>query len=104
MVEIKIRREGSTRLLKMTGHADYAKDGQPDIICAACSALLYAFLGWLSNHPAEYEEEEPIRVCPGDVTVKLRVKGPFLDTALDSALEGFSQLARTAPDSVRLLQ
>lgn len=33
----------------MEGHAEFAAPGQPDIVCAACSAIGYALLGALEN-------------------------------------------------------
>lgn len=41
MTTIKFTCEDDTLRVSFNGHAGYAKDGEPDIVCSACSTLAF---------------------------------------------------------------
>lgn len=47
MINVNINTEQYT--LKMSGHADYADKGTPDIVCAAASTLFFTMANSLDN-------------------------------------------------------
>ena len=102
LVNVTYDKFGKTRRLTMTGHADYAKDGQPDIVCAACSAILYTLLGWMGNNRAGYKEIEPIEVNPGAVKLYVGSTTSEFDAVFDATIIGLKQVAMAAPESVRI--
>ena len=67
MISIAIQTKGGMRVLEMKGHADFSQNGEPDIVCAGCSAVVYALLGWMENHPERSQKKAPTRVAPGEV-------------------------------------
>ena len=45
MISVVITNAGRRRALEMQGHAGFSQKGEPDIVCAGCSAVVYALLG-----------------------------------------------------------
>ena len=42
MISVVITNAGRRRALAMNGHAGFSQKGEPDIVCAGCSAVVYA--------------------------------------------------------------
>lgn len=55
MITARYTTDNGRYALTVEGHAGYDEYGK-DIVCAAVSALVFALLGWLEDHPeaAEY--------------------------------------------------
>jgi uncharacterized protein YsxB (DUF464 family) len=95
MVRISVRQRGDTRCLVMAGHAGYNTGN--DIVCAGCSALAYALMGWMENAP----ERVTRRVCDlGDGELRLSGSGDdCFAAAFDMTVIGLAQIARKYPEN-----
>ena len=97
---------GRRHVLKVTGHAGYAQEGEPDIVCAAISALSCTLLQCLADEEARggltvfsYTQEG------GNVEVDaLATHGAAARVAVmfEMARTGFAMLADTYPAHVTI--
>jgi len=104
MTSVTYRREdGEGRFtLRVSGHAGYAAEGGPDIVCAAISALACALIGYVGKLYDEGQAEAfAFAQQPGDVWVRAReCGGARVGAAFDMAAEGLAMLADTYPGCV----
>lgn len=76
MTEIKYRHKSKSFELTVTGHAEYSKNKEPDIVCSAISALVST----LGSKISELEEKNVFQMCPkiilesGNAVIKARVR------------------------------
>lgn len=99
MIRAKYRTDGEGHSLVMNGHAGYAQSGD-DIVCAGASSIVFALLGWLENHPEEYDFLNT-DVHSGDVLVACE-GGERTAVAFEMAAIGLLQLADKYPDHVAI--
>ena len=52
MLKVRVREKENLMEIKMEGHADYAEAGK-DIVCSACSILLFTLLEELQKQQAK---------------------------------------------------
>jgi uncharacterized protein YsxB (DUF464 family) len=98
VVTVIARELSGRRELRMEGHAGY--NAGNDIVCAGCSALAYALLGWIANN-AESVSVDEASDREGLVTVCASGDERF-GAAFDTAVIGLSQIAKRYPDNVRV--
>lgn len=104
MVSVRVTSKGKNRALEMSGHACCAEKGQPDLVCAGCSAVIYSLLGFMENHPESFRALSPRRVFPGEVLLAVSSEGEAFDAAFETAVIGLLQIEKTAPKGVRVLR
>jgi uncharacterized protein YsxB (DUF464 family) len=100
MTKITVTQDGYRRSLVMEGHADYSPGD--DIVCAGCSAIAYALLGWCKNFPSSVWDVEDMHDAEGDVVIKCSGDVRFM-TAFDMAIIGLAQIAAKFPDNVIII-
>lgn len=99
MVEAWFYRSGGEWTLRMMGHAGYAP-GQ-DVVCAGCSAIAYALLGWAVNaHRGAVLEQ---RDEPGDFVLCFAGAGDPADAVFSMAEIGLRQIEKAYPENVRVV-
>lgn len=103
MITVKVTRNGQGMITgyKVSGHADYAEEGQ-DIICSAISALTQAPLIGLERHlklhpTYEVNQEQgllkvALNSAPNDLT----------EAILETMLLGVASIAKQCPKYVRI--
>lgn len=95
MIRARYRTDGTAHSLILTGHANYAEAGK-DIVCAGCSAIVYALLGWLENHVDDLAYSST-NVEPGDTWAYCE-GGSDTAIAFEMAAIGLEQIANAYPD------
>ncbi len=97
MTTVVIRRTKAQRYVGFTcmGHADYAKPGKPDILCASISVLVINTINSLEELAGEtlqVSSDEKTGFIQCIMESDLQEKSVFL---MDSMVFGLQQLART---------
>lgn len=100
MIRAQYRREGREHRLTVVGHADYDHHGK-DIVCAGCSGVVYALLGFL-HHQRRADARLTARVERGETTILWRGGEAAVEAAFQMALIGLAQIARRYPQHVRV--
>ena len=90
--------------MRIAGHAGYAGEGGPDIVCAAVSALSCSLIGYVGRlHDAGCVDVFEYQQQPGDVWMRARgCKDARAGAAFDMAAEGLAMLAEKYPGCVRV--
>lgn len=101
MISVVITNAGRRRALEMQGHAGFSQKGEPDIVCAGCSAVVYALLGWMENHPERFRTEGPARISSGEVFL-CASGGADFQAAFETAEIGLMQIERKYPGNVKI--
>ena len=107
MVKVKFELAGGeTLVLKLSGHAGYAPEGN-DTICAAASVLAYtAAQEVLEMHRKGKLREEPkIKLAKGEALIACKPKRSArreVSHLYKTAQTGYKLLAANFPDNVRL--
>lgn len=86
-----------------TGHAGYAKDGEPDIVCAAVSTLFCTAANVLKTHEKLLKAEPMVRLEPGLSVLyadPLNQYGQHLNKLLCFLSIGCEALAIEYPDHI----
>lgn len=98
MIRARYRSKGMEHMLTVVGHADYDDQGK-DIVCAGCSGIVYALLGFLHNQRladtrlmASVESGETMILWSGGDTA--------VEAAFQMAVIGLAQIAQRYPDHV----
>ncbi|MCM1058627.1 MAG: ribosomal-processing cysteine protease Prp [Firmicutes bacterium] len=87
-------REGSYRGFYCMGHAEYAKEGGPDILCAAISALTIGTINALealAGERLETAQNDETGFLKCDFLSTLQEKSSFLMDAMVFSLENISR-------------
>ncbi len=87
--------EGEYKSFQCSGHAGYARRGQPDILCAAVSVLVTNTINSLEELGGErllYETNEETGYIRCEFVGELQERSVFL---LDSMVFGLTTLSRT---------
>lgn len=99
MIRGRYRTDGARHYLELTGHAEYANNGN-DIVCAGASSLVYALLGWMENNEEDLEwadcDEKSGKVvihCEG---------GERTAVVFEMVVIGLEQMAESYPDHVSI--
>ena len=92
MISVVITNAGRRRALEMKGHAGFSQGGEPDIVCAGCSAVVY---------PERFRTESPTRVSPGEVSL-CASGGADFQAAFETAEIGLMQIERKYPGNVKI--
>lgn len=95
MIEAKAHKDNSEYCLEVFGHAEYACGN--DIVCAAVSALVEAYVAYLE----EYDDGDA-EVDLGDGYAVIRISES--DAAWDMTLCGLHAIADAYPDYVMMSQ
>lgn len=97
MVKVTVWRRKTLRSLHLEGHAGYHPGN--DIVCAGCSAIVYALMGWISNAAGHMAEVDELYEKSG--TVRITADGDEqYGAAFDMAVIGLMQIAKKYPDHV----
>ena len=99
MVQITVERDGDKRLLRMKGHANY-KD-KNDIVCAGCSAVGQALVGWCMNYSCHLTNIKLLDWQRGRITVDATGDDHF-KAAFEVAVIGLEQIAAKYPAHVEV--
>jgi len=102
MVHIEVCAEGERCTLRMSGHADYNPGN--DIVCAGCSAVVYALAGYVTNAIRErYVEVYDWRLESGDALLDFNGDGGTR-AAFEMAVIGLAQIAQQYPGHVSITE
>ncbi len=96
MVKVSFRQDDKTLHFMCVGHAEYAKDGEPDIVCAAVSALSVTLCNALAHCSGFC-----CNVEAGDVQMTCRKTGEA-QTIFHAIMIGFRGLVFMYPDHVSI--
>ena len=98
MIRARYRSKGMEHRLTVVGHADYDDHGN-DIVCAGCSGIVYALLGFLHN-----QEGADMRLTASVESGETLILWFGWDTAVEAAFEmaviGLAQIAKRYPEHV----
>ena len=93
-------------ILTAKGHAEYSKDGEPDIVCASVSMLAYTLAENILNLPPFLFKKPPkIKLQSGDVEINCFAKDEYYKEILkmfEFTLKGFSLLQYRYSKNVRI--
>ena len=98
MIEAKFIKGEASHSVSITGHAQFSRNGVPDIVCSAVSALVYTLVGALinlSDTPPNYE------LSPGRASI-LQARSDKADLLVEAAIIGISQIRQSYPDCVQV--
>lgn len=95
MIEVSVRQDG----IKMSGHANYAKEGQ-DIVCAGVSTLVQTLIASIENLTKDKIEYD---ISPGRVDIKYGDLSEKSRALVDSFFIGVSMIADGYPENVRIV-
>mgnify|MGYP000991510939 FL=1 len=93
--------DGEIKSLAMTGHANFSPGD--DIVCAACSALVFALLAYMESEPAHILEVRELFVQKGEVRLKAKGDDAFA-AAFETATLGLKKIAKKYPKHVQLMK
>lgn len=93
MIEINVQKHSDKWNLAVKGHADYAPKGH-DIVCAACSILVYTLVSSLQKRGADFSCRDN-----GEITIKAK-REENSNILFDTVVNGFVLLAETYPENV----
>lgn len=98
MVKVRFWQEGGRFCFSCKGHAGFAKQGQPDIVCAAVSALSMTLCNALT-HAGDFR----CKVQSGEVSVSC---APSVHAAhvFETIIIGFYGLTARYPEHVTITQ
>lgn len=99
MVAVTVCDEGEKKSLVMTGHANYSPEN--DIVCAACSAVVFALIGFMQKAPEHLYAVEALRCVKGDVEVTALGDAAFAG-AFAMAVTGLAQISKKYPQHLWL--
>lgn len=95
MIEVSVGQDG----IKMSGHANYAKEGQ-DIVCAGVSTLVQTLVTSIENLTKDKIEYD---ISPGRVDIKYGDLSEKSRTLVDSFFIGICMIADEFPENVRIV-
>ena len=98
MIRARYRCNGRAHSLVVVGHADYDDHGK-DIVCAGCSGVVYALIGFLHNQE-EADARLTTSVESGETLIFWRGEGIAVEAAFQMAVIGLGQIAQRYPDHV----
>lgn len=88
---------GDGHVLEVTGHAAYQPGN--DVVCAGCSAIVLALIGYLRNSPEHVTTLAEMTAEPGGA--RIRCSGDkFVAQAFLQALIGLRQIQQGYPDHI----
>ena len=107
MTTVKFRKYDKTLSVRLNGHADSAKNGEADRVCASESAYIYQLAQAVMNM---YEEDKLLMkpfiiLSPGDAAVKCSPKPRYkkeCELAFKFCYIGFQLLQKGYPLNVRI--
>ena len=101
MIRMDVERQGQHLRITATGHALHGQPGQ-DIVCAAASMLIQAFIAWVQQQPELCEGSNTVWFA-GDAVIDLAVPlhmEALVRGAVDVVVTGFHLLEKKYPDNV----
>ncbi|HWQ51084.1 MAG TPA: ribosomal-processing cysteine protease Prp [Terriglobales bacterium] len=99
MVAVTVNDTDGKKRLVMSGHAGYSSGD--DIVCAACSALVFALFAWLEKHPKSLFSIDELQCEKGEVALCAAGDASFA-AAFDMAVDGLEEIAKKYPKHVRI--
>ncbi|HWP80346.1 MAG TPA: ribosomal-processing cysteine protease Prp [Candidatus Acidoferrum sp.] len=100
MIAVTVGETQGKKRLAMTGHANYSGGGD-DIVCAACSALVFALFAWLEQHPKSFFSIEELSCDKGEVVICAAGDAAFA-AAFDMAVAGLAEIEKKYPEHLRI--
>ena len=102
MVTVNVEEEGGDiKRLQMTGHADYSPGN--DIVCAACSALVFALLAFMEHEPSHTLEVTELVCEKGEVRLEVKGDAAFA-AAFKTVVYGLTEIAKKYRNHVQLIR
>ena len=98
MIRARYRSNGREHKLTVGGHANYDDHGN-DIVCAGCSGIVYALLGFLHNHEGA-DLRLTASVESGETMIHWHGGETAVEAAFEMAVIGLAQIAKRYPDHV----
>lgn len=103
MINIEVDRKKIS--IKLSGHADYAVKGADDIVCSACSMLIYTFCDYIIKNE-KYIHGKFIRyIEPGNTYIELQPNKKYnseINAMFDMIVNGYRLLEKNYPENVSL--
>lgn len=99
MVTVTVGEKDGVKRLLMTGHANYSPGN--DIVCAACSALVFALLAYMEHEPAHILEVMELTCKKGEVRLEAKGDAAFA-AAFKTVVLGLQKIAEKYPNYVSL--
>lgn len=103
MINIEIDRKKIS--IRLSGHAEYAKDGAEDIVCSACSMLVYTFCDYIMKNE-KYIKGKFIRyIEPGNTYIELEANKEYygeIYAMFDMIVNGYKLLEKNYPENVKV--
>ena len=101
--------KGKDKVFELTaeGHADYAKNGEPDIVCASISILAYQLAQVAQDMFNQRKLATKPKICLNDGYVRIKII-PFKEHRLEAmytfrnAFLAYSILAKSYPENVQM--
>jgi uncharacterized protein YsxB (DUF464 family) len=93
--------DGDTKSLAMLGHANFSPGD--DIVCAACSALVFALLAYMEHEPAHIFEVMELTCEKGDVRIEAVGDDAFA-AAFETVVYGLAKIAEKYPKHVQIIR
>lgn len=105
MTRITYKEHGTALTMTAKGHAGYAGNGQPDIVCAGVSMLCFQLAQIVKNAQDAGQLEEPPEIVleGGNVRIRCRPKKESrhdMELAYGHAMIGFGLLQQRYPEHV----
>lgn len=94
MIEVSVQMDG----IKVSGHANYAKEGQ-DIVCAGATALVQTLIKSIEDLTEDKIEYD---ISPGRADIKYGNLSEKSRTLVDSFFIGICMIADEFPDNIQI--
>lgn len=101
MVTVTVEENGGVKRLAMTGHANY--NAGADIVCAACSALVFALLAYMEQEPAHILEVVELTCEKGEVRLFAKGDAAFA-AAFETVVYGLTEITKKYRKYVQLIR
>lgn len=108
MVDVKIFRDESNfiKAFKISGHANYAANGQLDLVCGVVSGLsltaVNGLIEYLKLNLPEIKVEEGLMYCQLPTALEGKVRDQA-EAILETMVIGLEQIAKDFPKYVRIV-
>ena len=104
MLKVRVREKENLMEIKMEGHADYAEAGK-DIVCSACSILLFTLLEELQKQQTEGKVKITVLEMgeSGRCNVEITDWSRETEVVLETILNGYKIIEKNFPKNILFL-
>lgn len=105
MTQITWKKSCGCVSVRLQGHADFARQGERDLVCAGISMLVCTLSACLEQQEARgLVRLQHRKVTPGDVAfqIEILIHAEEIHAMLETIRTGFLLLAGTYPEHVRI--